>query len=151
LDESQEGKPFVGGAGRVLNALFHEAGIKRYSVYLDNVLRCRPPRNVYPIGKVRKDAERHCRVHDPDGYNPHVVVALGDKALTLLTGRKGITRWRGSILNVVPHIPQRQQRNGGGRKLQGEGVDQPPTPVVRKTRRARKSAGVADPCEEVRQ
>jgi uracil-DNA glycosylase family 4 len=150
-DDASEGKPFVGGAGRLLTGLLKQAGIQRYTAYIDNVLRCRPPKNVYPKGKVRKDAERHCRVHDPDGCNPVVVVALGDKALTHLTGRKGITHWRGSILDVVPTISQRRNRDGEGGALHSGGVDQRPVPVVRKTRRPRKSPGVADPCEEVRQ
>jgi uracil-DNA glycosylase len=148
-DEASEGKPFVGGAGRLLTGLLKQAGIQRYVVYIDNVLRCRPPKNVYPKGKVRKDAERHCRVHDPNDCHPVVVVALGDKALTHLTGRKGITRWRGSILDVVPHVPKRLHGNGESGALPSGGVDQRPTAVVRKVRRARQSPRVADPCEEV--
>ena len=102
-DEVAEGLPFVGGAGRMLDALLKQAGIKRGACFIDNVLRCRPPGNVYPTGNIRKQAEAHCRVHDQIGHSvhPNVVVALGDKALTRFTGRRGITKWRGSIMSGV--------------------------------------------------
>lgn len=40
--EDQQGLPFVGKAGKVLNELFDSAGLKKEEVYITNILKCRP-------------------------------------------------------------------------------------------------------------
>ena len=47
-NEDLEGVPFVGRAGQLLNGLLDEVGIPRETVYIANVLKCRPPRNRDP-------------------------------------------------------------------------------------------------------
>ncbi|MFI4891223.1 MAG: uracil-DNA glycosylase family protein [Steroidobacterales bacterium] len=47
-DEDREGEPFVGRAGRLLNAMLHAIGLARADVYIANVLKCRPPANRDP-------------------------------------------------------------------------------------------------------
>jgi uracil-DNA glycosylase family 4 len=47
-DEDEQGRPFVGRAGKVLNDALQSAGIERESIYVDNVLSCRPPENSFP-------------------------------------------------------------------------------------------------------
>ncbi len=84
-DEDRQGRPFVGRAGQLLTAMI-EKGLKRprASVYIGNVLKCRPPRNRDP----RPDEIAACR-----GYletqlgliRPKVVVALGRIAGNILT------------------------------------------------------------------
>lgn len=46
--EDVEGQPFVGAAGRLLTTLLEGAGIKRESVFITNVVKCRPPENRPP-------------------------------------------------------------------------------------------------------
>src|SRR6187551_2686518 len=46
--EDEEGKPFVGQAGRILDEALSKAGIKRSEVYITNVVKCRPPKNRRP-------------------------------------------------------------------------------------------------------
>jgi DNA polymerase len=46
--EDVEGLPFVGAAGRLLTTLLEGAGIKRDSVFITNVVKCRPPENRPP-------------------------------------------------------------------------------------------------------
>lgn len=46
--EDIEGKPFVGTAGRFLDTLLFEAGVSRETVFIGNILKCRPPRNREP-------------------------------------------------------------------------------------------------------
>lgn len=145
-DEAAAGRPFVGGAGRLLNALLAEAGIKRSTVFIDNVLRCRPPSNKYPKGKERKDAEQCCRQYDREDVKPNVIVALGEKALNLLTSKKGITRWAGSVIEsspgVAPSRPHARSRGVGG----DGGV--PPTRKGRKRKSGVDPAPVCDPHTE---
>ncbi|MGC9393805.1 MAG: uracil-DNA glycosylase family protein [Anaerolineae bacterium] len=47
--EDQQGIPFVGAAGRFLNELLQKAGIDRGTVYITNVIKCRPPGNRDPL------------------------------------------------------------------------------------------------------
>ncbi len=47
-DEDREGEPFVGRAGRLLNAMLHSIGLERPAVYIANILKCRPPANRDP-------------------------------------------------------------------------------------------------------
>ena len=47
-DEDQQGEPFVGRAGQLLNAMLQAIGLKRGQVYIANILKCRPPNNRDP-------------------------------------------------------------------------------------------------------
>ncbi|HEY8522037.1 MAG TPA: uracil-DNA glycosylase [Gammaproteobacteria bacterium] len=47
-DEDRQGEPFVGAAGRLLNAMLRAIGFPRSSVYIANILKCRPPNNRDP-------------------------------------------------------------------------------------------------------
>lgn len=46
--EDKQGKPFVGRAGQLLNAMLISVGLTRDSVYIANILKCRPPENRDP-------------------------------------------------------------------------------------------------------
>lgn len=47
--EDQQGRPFVGAAGKYLDELLSLIGLKRESVYIANVIKCRPPNNRDPL------------------------------------------------------------------------------------------------------
>lgn len=47
-DEDRQGEPFVGRAGRLLNAMLRAIGYERADVYIANILKCRPPNNRDP-------------------------------------------------------------------------------------------------------
>ena len=49
-EEDKQGVPFVGRAGALLNAMLLAIGLSRESVYIANVLKCRPPNNRDPFG-----------------------------------------------------------------------------------------------------
>lgn len=106
-NEELEGKPFVGGAGKLLNRLLMEAGMIRGECRIGNVMRVRPAGNNF--GHFYYDKSRKIPKQELlDGIvyikeeirkcNPNVVVALGNEPLRALTGEMGITNWRGSIL-----------------------------------------------------
>src|SRR5690554_5108514 len=94
-NEDLQGEPFVGRAGDLLNQLLAEVGIPRETVYIANVLKCRPPGNRDP----QPDEIDACK-----GYlrqqirliRPQVVVTLGNFSTKLLLNTTtGITRLRG--------------------------------------------------------
>lgn len=47
--EDQQGEPFVGRAGQLLNNMLHSIGLAREEVYIANILKCRPPNNRDPL------------------------------------------------------------------------------------------------------
>ena len=48
-NEDKTGTPFVGRAGKLLNEYLDAVGIERESVYIANILKCRPPKNRDPL------------------------------------------------------------------------------------------------------
>lgn len=87
-------KPFQGRAGALLDEVLEEVGLTRDLVYVDNVVRCRPPDNRKPTD----DEVEACRPYLVDVLRivqPRVVVAMGATALYGLTGKAGISKRRG--------------------------------------------------------
>ena len=75
-NEVEQGEPFVGNAGRVLDSLLEDVGIDRDEVYVTNLVKVRPPENRDP----RRDeinAWRPVLQAELDRIGPAVVVPLG--------------------------------------------------------------------------
>jgi DNA polymerase len=47
--EDEQGRPFVGAAGKILSSLLESIGLRREDVYITNVVKCRPPQNRDPL------------------------------------------------------------------------------------------------------
>jgi uracil-DNA glycosylase family 4 len=93
--EDQQGAPFVGQAGKLLDRLLGEIGLTRDQVFIANVLKCRPPGNRDPLPEEIEACEGHL-FHQLDLIRPRVVCTLGNFATKLLSGQPyGITRVRG--------------------------------------------------------
>jgi len=114
-EEDLQGRPFIGAAGQLLNRSLKSVGIVRSQALVNNVFCQRPPRN-----NVKYFFEQHLKKLTPEGQEhvdrleawlqklllqrersgrgPKVLVALGAEAMWVLTGKKRITKWRGSIL-----------------------------------------------------
>jgi DNA polymerase len=95
-DEDAQGVPFVGRAGQLLTRMIEDGmGLPRQSVYIANVLKCRPPDNRNP----EPDEIASCRGFleaQIDLVKPEVLVALGKFAAQfLLETEEGIMRLRG--------------------------------------------------------
>jgi uracil-DNA glycosylase family 4 len=95
-DEDAQGVPFVGRAGQLLTRMIEDGmGLPRASVYICNVLKCRPPENRNP----GPDEIAHCREYletQVDVVRPEVIVSLGKFAGQFLLGvDEGMMRMRG--------------------------------------------------------
>ncbi len=95
--EDLQGIPFCGRAGELLTSMIEKGlGIPRASVYICNIVKCRPPNNRTPL----PDEVAACRPFldgQIDAVAPRVIVALGKPAASLLLGRDvAITRVRGT-------------------------------------------------------
>ena len=94
-DEDNQGIPFVGKAGKLMNMAFEGLGIRREELYIANVVKCRPPGNRNP----EKDETDACKEYleaQIKLVNPKIIVLLGSVALKNVLGEEyGITKSRG--------------------------------------------------------
>ncbi|HYL11975.1 MAG TPA: uracil-DNA glycosylase [Terriglobales bacterium] len=109
-DEDEQGEPFVGRAGQLLNNMIRAMGLRREDVYIANVVKCRPPGNRTP----ERDECDTCSpflLRQISVIQPKVIVALGAVAAkTLLAINASMSelrgRWydfRGTKLAVTYH------------------------------------------------
>jgi uracil-DNA glycosylase len=99
--EDQQGVPFVGQAGKLLDRLLEGIGLTRADVFVANVLKCRPPGNRDPLPDEIAACEPHL-FRQIELIEPAVVATLGNFATKLLSGRPaGITRVHGQEQEVT--------------------------------------------------
>jgi uracil-DNA glycosylase len=109
VEEERQLKPFVGSSGRLLTQMLEANGILRDNCYITNVMKVRPPRNDFSV--YYNDASRT----DPKPallqaragvqaeirrIKPNITILLGEEALRAITDKRGITKWRGSVLHT---------------------------------------------------
>ncbi len=104
--ENEQGRPFVGAAGKFLDELLQRAGLKREQVFITNVVKCRPPGNRDPLPEELSACndylEKQIQILDPA-----VVVTLGRFSMARfmpnvrISDVHGQARWVGERL-VVP-------------------------------------------------
>jgi uracil-DNA glycosylase len=85
-EEDASGEPFVGAAGKLLDAMLASLGLQRgREVYIANVVKCRPPGNRTPLAEEAASCapylDRQIAL-----IQPKIIVALGKTAVTRLTG-----------------------------------------------------------------
>ena len=123
--EVREGAPFVGYSGQELSRMLQEAGIMRSNCFITNVIRIKPPGGdiaSFIAEKVKDRTPNHMLVRDKyclppvwegisllereiEMVRPNVIIALGNVAMWALTGKWGITSWRGSLLECDLTLP----------------------------------------------
>jgi uracil-DNA glycosylase family 4 len=118
--EDQQGEPFVGAAGKLLDRLLSDVGLNRAEVYIANVIKCRPPNNRDPLQEEIDACSDYLRAQ-LRLVDPRVVLTLGNFATRLLLKRDvGISRLRGQVYPwwnryLVPTLhPAAILRGGGG-------------------------------------
>lgn len=93
--EDEQGLPFVGRSGQLLDQLLDEIGLERRDVYIGNVVKCRPPKNRDPRPGEIDECKEYLRTQ-LQLIQPKVVVTLGNfSSKLLLRTDTGITRLRG--------------------------------------------------------
>jgi len=106
-NEDLQGEPFVGRAGKLLDRILAAIDLSRDSVYITNIVKCRPPGNRTPsreeVAACWWILEEQIRIMEPG-----VIVALGAPASRTMTGSsEGIGKLRGTIHRYgdIPVIP----------------------------------------------
>lgn len=104
--EDQQGRPFVGQAGKLLDELLAAAGLARNEVFIANVLKCRPPGNRDPLPGEIEACAGHLAAQ-LEAIDPAVIVTLGRYSLQRFLPGASISRVHGQRfsrdgLTVVP-------------------------------------------------
>ncbi|MDX1251490.1 MAG: uracil-DNA glycosylase [Gammaproteobacteria bacterium] len=96
-DEDRQGEPFVGRAGKLLNAMLLAIGLKREQVYIANIVKCRPPNNRDPLPEEAAACAPYLR-RQIDLIQPSIILAVGriathhllktDQPMSALRGRR---------------------------------------------------------------
>ncbi len=93
--EDQQGRPFVGPAGRFLTELLARAGLRREEVFITNVVKCRPPNNRDPAPIEIRTCTSTWLEKQIEVINPRVIVTLGRYSTALFLPNQSITRVHG--------------------------------------------------------
>ncbi len=98
--EDESGRPFVGPAGKLLDSMLGDIGLKREEVYIANVVKCRPPQNRDPQPDEREMCMGYLRAQVAF-IKPRIIVCLGRIAAGVILGREvKMTREHGSCTQV---------------------------------------------------
>ena len=103
--EDVKGRPFVGAAGKLLDTLLADANLSRSTVYITNVVKCRPPKNRVPSPVEVKTCTPYLN-RQIKTIQPEIIVTLGRHATSYVLSEAGvkevvgITKLRGEVYSV---------------------------------------------------
>ncbi len=96
-NEDKSGEPFVGAAGKKLEDALEGARITRDTVYITNVVKCRPPSNRVPSISERDTCKEYLK-EEISIIKPKIICILGNTAFNSLLGGSEITKYRGKVV-----------------------------------------------------
>ncbi len=97
--ENQQGKPFVGAAGKFLDELLLNANLSRNEVFITNVVKCRPPGNRDPLPEELEACGEYLD-NQIEVINPNVIVTLGRFSMAKFFGNVKISHIHGQAKTV---------------------------------------------------
>jgi DNA polymerase len=96
-NEDEKGEPFIGIAGKKLSKALEDAGISRDSVYITNIVKCRPPKNRVPTTVERSTCQEYLK-QEIAIIKPKIICILGNTAFNSLLGGSEIIKFRGKLV-----------------------------------------------------
>ena len=93
--EDQQGRPFVGPAGKYLDELLASIGLKRQQVYIANVIKCRPQGNRDPLPQEIQNC-RYWLERQIEIIHPKMIVTLGRYSMMMFFPGKSISKIHGT-------------------------------------------------------
>lgn len=102
FNEDQEGKPFVGRSGKLLDQIFASVGLYREKdFYICNTVKCRPPNNRKPL-PIEKEACRKFLDAQLEILKPKIIILCGSTAVeSFMETTLGITKIRGQWFDGI--------------------------------------------------
>ena len=97
--ENEQGRPFVGQAGKLLNELLQSAGLERTAVFITNVVKCRPPGNRDPLPEELSACAEYLE-RQIEALQPQVVVTLGRFSMARFLPNAKISEAHGKPFSV---------------------------------------------------
>lgn len=97
--ENEQGRPFVGAAGRFLDELLADIGMKRSEVFITNVVKCRPPQNRDPLPEELSACNDYLD-RQIQSINPKVIVTLGRYSMARFLPNAKISEIHGQAMQV---------------------------------------------------
>ena len=120
-NEDEQGKPFVGAAGKFLNEMLEMINLKRGDIYITNIVKYRPPNNRDPLPEEK--AEWLPYLHEQlDIIQPKLIVTLGRHSMDVLLPGLKISQVHGKPKRYKDHVylplfhPAAALYNGGMRQ-----------------------------------
>ena len=98
--ENEQGRPFVGAAGKFLDQLLEQGGVTRAGVWITNVVKCRPPGNRDPLPDEIDTCTSNYLQHQIKIVNPSIIVTLGRFSMGLFFKGAKITQIHGQMRKV---------------------------------------------------
>ena len=105
-EEDRRGEPFVGRAGKLLDEMLRAIGLDRQTVFIANILKCRPPNNRDPAA-AEAAACRSYLDRQIELIQPRIILAVGRIAAQQLLGRdEAVGKLRGTVhrLDEIPVV-----------------------------------------------
>ena len=97
-NEDAHGEPFIGTAGKKLNDALENVGLTRNSVYITNIVKCRPPKNRIPNDLEKKMCNNYLE-DELAIINPKIICLLGNTAFYSILGGKEISKNHGKFIS----------------------------------------------------
>lgn len=93
--EDQQGRPFVGPAGKFLDELLASIGLNRQQVYIANVIKCRPQGNRDPLPTEIQNCRPYLK-RQIEIIKPRMIVSLGRYSMAMFFPGKSISKIHGT-------------------------------------------------------
>jgi len=97
--ENEQGRPFVGAAGKFLEDLLGKIGTKRTDVFITNVVKCRPPGNRDPLPEELEACGDYLE-RQIQAINPRVIVTLGRFSMARFLPNAKISEVHGQAMRI---------------------------------------------------
>ena len=97
-EEDEQGKPFVGSAGRYLDHVLEGTGLDRGDFFITNTVKCRPPKNRTPKKLEIDTCTLNYLFEQIELLDPKLIMLLGGVAAKTVLGLKTITEARGKVI-----------------------------------------------------
>lgn len=103
VEEDEQGRPFVGRAGKILDDALRFANLDRKDLFITSVVKCKPPDNRVPTLEERKVCSLYLK-RQIDVIKPKVICLLGNTALKAFFKKASISKIRGKAIKMDDQI-----------------------------------------------